>query len=103
MKKLAKVLAGIAIFIGLLILVAKLTGNGYLVRGVWITYLHGNNSATIDDAKFFKTHPVQASDHPSEWPLSPDYNKKELPAKLREMLTRTETVAFVVIKNDSIL
>lgn len=103
MKKLAKVLAGIAIFIALLVLVAKLTGNGYLIRGVWVTYLHGNNSATIDDAKYFKTHPVQASDHPSEWPVHADYNKTELPAKLREMLSRTQTVAFVVIKNDSIL
>ncbi|MCW3126674.1 MAG: penicillin-binding protein beta-lactamase class [Bacteroidetes bacterium] len=103
MKRFLRVLLGIAIFLLLLAIFAKLTGNGYLLKGVWASYLHGHNSATIDDAKYFDTHKIEASPKPSEWPLSSQYNKSQLPANLQATLSKTETVSFLVIKNDSIL
>jgi hypothetical protein len=67
MKRLLKILAAIFLFFVLLLAAAKLSGNGYLVKGLWASYLHGNNSATIDDAKFFETHPIEAAPQPKEW------------------------------------
>lgn len=103
MKRLFKILGGTAIVIALLLVTAKLSGNGYLVKGLWASYLHGNNSATIDDKIFFDTHIVEAGNAGAEWALHTNYNKAPLPEKLKSTLEQTQTVAFLVVKNDSIL
>ncbi len=103
MKKLLKIIAGIAIALALVVAIAELTGNGYLAKGLWACYLHGNNSATIDDLKYFDSHKVEAPATSWPWPISPAYNKTELPAHLQEVLAKTQSVAFLVIQNDSIL
>ena len=103
MKKLLKIIAGFLILQVVFIIGAKLSGNGYLVKGLWACYLHGNNSATIDDAKYFDTHKVQAADKAWQWPLHTQFNQKALPEKLESTLKKTESVAFLVIKDDSIL
>lgn len=102
MKKLVKILAGIVATVVLLFLIAKLTGNGYLIKGIRASYLHGTNSASIDDAQFFKTNRIPAGTG-SEWALGTNYNTTALPEKLSSVLKQTETVAFLVIKNDSIV
>ena len=43
------------------------TGNQFLFKGLWATYLHGNVTATIDDARFFDTRTVEAGT-PQPWP-----------------------------------
>ena len=103
MKRLLKVLVGIVVFFVLVIAVAKVSGNGYLLKGMWATYIHGNNSATIDDAKYFDTHRIEAAKDPSQWPLHSEYNKAQLPSALRGTLAQTQSVAFLVIKDDSII
>ena len=103
MKKFLKVILGIVIVMAAIDLTVKLSGYGYLDKGLWATYLHGHNSATIDDARFFDTHKIEAAGNAWQWPTSPGYNKTKLPAKLEETLAKTETVAFLVIQNDSIL
>ncbi len=103
MKRLLKVLTGIVLFFVLLFAAAKLSGNGYLVKGLWASYLHGNNSATIDDAKFFETHPIEAASESKEWDLHRNYNNTPLSPELKSTLEQIQTVAFLVIKNDSII
>jgi CubicO group peptidase (beta-lactamase class C family) len=103
MKKFLKIIAGIIIVLALVHLAFRLTGNGYLTKGLWACYLHGENSATIDDVRYFDTHKIEAGNKPWPWPLSANYNKSKLPAKLEEVLTQTESVAFLVVQNDSIL
>jgi len=82
---------------------ASVTGNGYLIKGLRASYLHGANSATIDDAQFFNTHMIEAPDAASEWASSSSYNKIPLSERLKDILDETESVAFLVIKDDSIL
>ena len=82
MKRSLKVIAGIVIVLALIVAGVELSGNGYLRKGLWACYLHGNNSATIDDARFFDTHKVAVGDHAGPWPVRSDYNKAPLPAKL---------------------
>ena len=103
MKKGLKIIGGLAIVLILIAAGLKLSGNGYLLKGVWACYLHGNNSATIDDAKYFDSHKIAASDSIWQWPIHSRYNQKPLPEKLASTLSQTGTVAFLVIKDDSIL
>lgn len=104
MKKLVKVLAGIVVTLCLLVLLAVVTGNGYLLKGLRASYLHGTNSASIDDAQFFKTNPIPAAGPAKQsWPLHTDYNKAPLSDRLQAVLKQTESVALLVVQNDSIL
>jgi len=103
MKKPLKVILGIVIILAAIHLTVKLSGYGYLDKGLWATYLHGHNSATIDDARFFDTHKIEASSNAWQWPNCQGYNQIKLTTKLQETLTKTETVAFLVVQNDSVL
>ena len=103
MKRFLKIVAGIVVVLALVHITAHVTGNGYLTKGLWACYLHGNNSATIDDAKYFDSHKIEAGTNAWQWPVSSAYNKKNLPPKLEAALTEAQTVAFLVIQNDSII
>ena len=103
MKKLLKVTAGIIIVLALIVASVKLSGNGYLIKGVWASYLHGNNSATISDARFFDTHKIAAGTDAQHWPVHTGYNQTPLSAGLQAVLSKTQSVAFLVVQNDSIL
>ena len=103
MNKLTKTLTGIAIIIAVLFAIIKIKGDEFIFKGVWACYLHGNNSATIDDAKYFDTHKVEASNQVWQWPVATNYNKTALPEKLESVLKQTKSVAFLVIQNDSVL
>ncbi|MCW5907771.1 MAG: serine hydrolase [Chitinophagales bacterium] len=102
MKKLLKILAGIILALALLTVIAYATGNSYLMKGLWASYLHGYNSASIGDARFFETRTVDVADG-SEWPISENYNKTTLSNELKNMLENIHTVAFLIVKNDSIM
>ena len=103
MNRFFKITGYILIVFALLLAGLKFSGNGYLIKGLWACYLHGDNSATIDDAKYFDTHKIAAADTAWQWPLHSSYNKLPLPEKLQDVLKKTQSVAFLVIKNDSIL
>jgi CubicO group peptidase (beta-lactamase class C family) len=103
MKRLQKVIAGIAIVIAVLFITAKIRGDGYLFKGLWACYLHGTKSASIDDARFFNTHKIESAREIWEWPLHGNYNQLALPAKLQSLLSQTGSVAFLIVQNDSIL
>jgi len=103
MKRFLKVITGFAVFVMLLLLIVRLTGNGYLIKGVWASYLHGENSATINDARYFDTHKVSAGNNAWPWPLHHSYNQTALPAKLQAVLSKTGSVAFLIVQNDSLL
>lgn len=98
MKKLIKFLVYSIAVIALFALGLKVMGNGYLIKGVWATYLHGHNTASIDDMRFFDLGEVAAT-QPTPWQEHPQYNQSELSAELLSSLKGSESVAFVAIKN----
>ncbi len=102
MKKLLKFLVYIVAVIALFSLGLQLTGNGYLIKGIWATYLHGHNTASIDDMKFFDLGEVKAT-HPQPWEQHPSYNEALLPEEMRISLNTSESVAFVAIKEGKVL
>jgi CubicO group peptidase (beta-lactamase class C family) len=103
MKTAFKVLLYVLVILVIIDVVAGLCGYSYLNKGLWATYMHGHNTASIDDARFFDTHPIAAASNPWHWPVSANYNQQPLAEPLKEVLSKTESVAFLIIKNDSIL
>ena len=78
------------------------TGNQFLFKGLWAAYLNGNTSATIGDAKFFDTREIPAGTA-QPWEVSDDLNGQKLSDRLTTKLAETESVAFLIAKNDVII
>ena len=98
MKKALKIVLIVFGSIGLLIGILYLTGNGYLARGIYCTYLHGKIKPDIDDQSFFDTRKINRGE------------AINLPAKLNVLsnenvafLNSTESEAFLVFKNDTLV
>ena len=58
--------------------------------------------ADITDYKFFDNIDIPKSENPQAWPLHEDFNKTKSTAKLNKTNDRLGTVAFLIIKNDSL-
>ena len=102
MKIALRVILAVSILFGILIAAAFMTGNSHLIKGVWATYLHGEKTATIDDDRFFDTRKVIAN-NPQAWSFDEKYNTVSLSDTLQRSLDISNTVAFLVVKNDKIL
>jgi CubicO group peptidase (beta-lactamase class C family) len=98
MKKALKIVLIVFGSIGILIGILYITGNGYLPRGVYCTYLHGKSKPDIDDQSLFHTRKINGG------------KAINLPVKLKsvseqdvQFLNSTESEAFLVFKNDSLV
>lgn len=101
MKKIVKYFGWILLFVAISIAGIYIGGQGYLIKGLWASYLHGYRSASIGDMRFFKTNPIATGEDRQPWPFSLVYPQKPSDS-LMEMIEKTGTVAFMVIRHDSI-
>ncbi len=62
-----------------------------------------NTKASIDDYKFFDNVEIKRSDSLFEWPKHNLYNQIGSSKTLDSLHKKNETVAFLIIKNDSII
>lgn len=62
-----------------------------------------NTKASIDDYKFFDNVEIKKSNSPFEWPKHNLYNQIGSSKTLDSVHKKNETVAFLIIKNDSII
>ena len=62
-----------------------------------------NTKASIDDYKFFDNAEIKKSDSLFEWPKHSLYNQIGSSKTLDSVHKKNETVAFLIIKNDSII
>jgi len=74
-----------------------LMGKGFVYKALYY------NFADIDDYKIFNNRVINKSTDPQPWLLSPDYNVKKLPSELIETMKNLKTVAFLVVKDGSIV
>ena len=98
MKKIVKYLLFIIIAINLLILIS---GKSWMYKAISITYLKGHTSSYIHDFVHFPANTIEAGTY-EEWLIAKDYNKVNLPEFIKPINKELETVAFLVIINDSI-
>ena len=74
---------------------------GYIFHGVRSTYLRGERSAQIDDSEFFYNNNVVAN-NPKKIPNAVGYEKNSITNKLNQLLEQTKSVAFLIVKDDSV-
>ena len=98
MKKILKYLLIIFVALNLLILVS---GKSWMYKAISITYLKGYTSSYIDDFVHFPANTIETEVY-QEWEIAGDYNKEALPEFINPINDSLETVAFMVIVNDSI-
>lgn len=75
----------------------------YLITAVRKIYFNGHITAFLDDYKEFENRTIPKSHTPQPWPIATDYNRVKPTQKLEEWHKDLGTVAFLVIRNDSIV
>lgn len=101
-KFIKRLLKGLVIIILLLIGLAYLTDYDYIIKGVRVVYMKGHTTAYIDDHPHFENMTIEKGNNTQPWPLHERYNTASATSTLSEINTRLGTVAFLLIKNDSI-
>ena len=94
----------VVVFLGLLaalLIGLYATGRGYIIKGIYVTYLQGHNTAYLDDYRFFTNHVVE-TESPQPWPVSEDYNEVNVSPEILNRHDTLETVAYLIIHQDSI-
>src|ERR1051325_7327383 len=72
-----------------------ITGNTYIYKALWYNY------ADIDDLNLFASRTMYKGP-PQPWPIAHNYNKAHMSDALSNELNSKKSVAFLVVKNDSI-
>jgi len=74
----------------------------YILRGLQVVYFKGHTTAYIDDHPEFSNRIIAAGEEPQHWPSHKNYNTANPTKRLSETNEDLGTVAFLIIKNDSI-
>jgi len=101
MKFLKKLLKGILVFFGLLIVALYIFDYDYMLKAVRTIYANGHKTAFLEDYKEFDNRTIENGDGQA-WNLHDDYNTVEETETLIKLNADKGTVAYVIIKNDSI-
>ena len=102
MKKIAPLLKKLFAILAILLAGLYISGYGYLIElGAKVIELR-RTTAGLEDYIYFDSREIQKSDSPQQWALHADYNLVPATSKLQKLHQDYKTVAFLVIKNDSI-
>lgn len=102
MRKFIKRLVYVILGVALLLWFVSLSPLDYLLKGVYATYLQGENSATIDDRAYFETKIVRA-DAVRPRAFDEQISEEFAPSsELRALLDETESVALTVFHQDEL-
>ncbi len=102
MKILGKIGKWFLIIFIVLNLIIIVSGKTYLYKGIANTYLKGRSGPNVSEYTIFDNREVKAG-IAQKWDLSGSYNKKTVSDAHLKEFGEMQTIAFVVIKNDSIL
>ena len=102
MKFFKKLLKWLAIVIGLIIFLLFIFDYNYILKGVRVVYFTGHNTAFINDYPYFENDIIKKGKHTNPWPNHKNYNTVKETEKLSHVNKDWGTVAYVIIKNDSV-
>ncbi|WP_371812635.1 serine hydrolase domain-containing protein [Aquimarina sp. U1-2] len=74
----------------------------YILKGVRVVYMTGHTTAYIDDYHHFDNHTIENGSSTIPWALHDNYNTVLPTHRLQEINEKLGTVAYLIIKNDSI-
>ncbi len=101
MKFLKNLLKWIVIIVGLSVALLYLTDTDYLIKAFRTIYLKGHKTAYLEDYKEFDNRTIEKGVG-QEWPTHVDFNTVKETEALNTWNETLGTVAFLIIKNDSI-
>lgn len=101
MKFLKKFLVSVVVILGLTVAVLYITDTDYLLKAVRTIYLKGYKTAYLEDYKEFDNAVVN-NGAAEQWPNHEHYNSVKETERLNEINKTNGTIAYVIIKNDSI-
>lgn len=99
LKKVLLTVSGILLVV---IVVIYFSPYRYIFKAVRIIYLTGHTSAFLTDYQYFHNEKVPAAAYPQPWPFHEKYNTKKISDSLEALNKKAKTVAYLVIKNDSL-
>ncbi len=99
LKKILKVFLAIIIICVALLYVFD---SEYILKGVRVVYLTGHNTAYLDDYTHFDNRTIEKGNANLPWAIHKDYNTVQSTDRLNEINDQLGTVAYMIIKNDSI-
>lgn len=99
---LKKIITYLILIVGGLVLLAYATNTDYLLKAVRTIYLKGHTTAFLDDYHEFDNRTVAIGDSTYSWPKHALYNTSEASDRLISTHKELGTIAYVVIKNDSV-
>lgn len=102
MRIIWKLLAGLIGLIAIIIAGMYIFGYGYIVKGAYVTYLHGHKTAYLSDYTHFDNHIIKHGTGQA-WPQARPENQLVLPDSLRQFHENIQSVAYVIIQRDSVL
>ena len=101
MKTLKSIIRYLLIFVALLVAVLYVFDYDYMLKAVRTIYMQGHKTAFLSDYEEFDNNTIEAG-VPKPWPFHVEYNSVQQPESLMDWHERLGTVAFLIIKNDSI-
>ena len=102
MKFLKRFFASVVLILGLLIILAYIFDVDYLLKAVRTIYFKGHTTAFLEDYKAFDNDTVKAGQEIA-WDIHKNYNQVTPTKKLQQVHQDYGTIAYLIIKNDSIL
>ena len=96
-----KFITRLLILVAALIAILYITDTDYLLKAVRTIYAKGYTTAYLEDYKEFDNVVIQ-NDVPQPWPVHENFNSVPETEVLSDFNKKTGTIAYVIIKNDSI-
>jgi len=78
------------------------SGYEWFVNGAAKIYFTGHTTSYLSDYKVFDNNEIPASENPQPWPIHEKYNTTNSSNFLESYNKKTKTVAYLIIKNDSL-
>lgn len=101
MRFIMTILKGLLIIFAITISLLYITDTDYLIKAVRTIYMRGYTTAFLDDYTKFDNRVIE-NGRPLPWPNHQDYNAVKETDLLAKANTNYGTVAYIIIKNDSI-
>lgn len=101
MRFLKKFLLWLAIVFAGIVILMYIFDVDYLLRAVRTIYFRGHTTAFLDDYTHFPNREIKAGTA-QPWAIHAGYNKTAPTQRLEETHKELQTVAYLIIKNDSI-
>lgn len=98
-KSVGKWFLIVLVVLNLLIIVS---GKTYLYKAIGNTYLKGRSGPSIFEYEIFANREIKAGDY-QKWNIGGNYNSKTIAKNYLTHFADLQTIAFVVIKNDSMV